>query len=147
MEYRHSQFAAVIVFGMLIPFMAILVLPLFLQGFPPIVPFALLVLLIGFALFYSLNVEIGDGVLVCSFGVGLIRRRIFLSDVQSVRIVQNPWYVGWGIRWMPGQYWLWNVSGLQAVELLFKDGVRFRIGTDEPQVLAGAIESNLSSAT
>ena len=147
MHYQHSQFAAVIVYGMLIPFVAILLLPVFLPGFSEILLPALAVLFVGVALFYTLNVEIDAGVLICSFGIGLIRRRILLSNVQQVGAVTNPWFVGWGIRWMPGQYWLWNASGLRAVELLFKDGSRFRIGTDEPEVLAKAIQSNLRSAT
>ena len=47
---------------------------------------------------------------------------------------------------MPGQYWLWNVSGLQAVELVLNNGKRFRIGTDEPENLVNAIQINKSSA-
>jgi hypothetical protein len=42
---------------------------------------------------------------------------------------------------MPGQYWLWNVSGMGAVELQLKNGSRFRIGTDEPETLARAVEA------
>ncbi len=147
MPYRHSQFAAVIVFGMLIPLLALLVLPSFLEAFPSIVPVGLGVLLAAIVLFYSLNVEIADGALVCSFGIGLIRKRLLLSDIERVKVVRNPWYVGWGIRWMPGQYSLWNVSGVQAVELLLKDGTHFRIGTDEPEVLARAIESQVGHLT
>ena len=47
---------------------------------------------------------------------------------------------------MPGKYWLWNVSGFRAVELVFKDGKRFRIGTDEPESLIRAIENNKTSS-
>ena len=53
--------------------------------------------------------------------------------------MRNPWYVGWGIRLGPG-YWLWNVSGLSAVELVLADDRRFRVGTDEPEALSRAIE-------
>jgi hypothetical protein len=45
---------------------------------------------------------------------------------------------------MPGQYWVWNVSGLDAVELTLRSGRRFRIGTDEPEELAKAIAMNMS---
>jgi hypothetical protein len=105
------------------------------------------ILVIMLALFYSLTVEIRDNNLVCQFGIGLIRRQIPLSDIRDARPVRNPWYVGWGIRWMPGQYWLWNVSGLSAVELLLQSGARFRIGTDEPENLVKAIEANKISVT
>lgn len=98
-------------------------------------------------LFYALTVEIQNNIITCSFGIGLIRKSIPLSEVQAVRAVQNPWYAGWGIRWIPGQYWLWNVSGFRAVELTMKDGKRFRIGTDEPEALVHAIESNKKMRT
>ncbi len=90
-------------------------------------------------MFSSLTVAI-EKTLTCRFGVGLIRKTIPLSDVDHVRAVLNSWLVGWGIRWIPGRYWVWNVSGLRAVELIMKDGTRFRIGTDEPEALVQAIE-------
>ena len=35
--------------------------------------------------------------------------------------------------------WLvWNISGLDTVELTYRDGKKFRIGTDEPEVLLDA---------
>ena len=37
--------------------------------------------------------------------------------------------------------WVYGVSGLDAVELQMKEGRRFRIGTDEPDRLLGAIET------
>ena len=49
---------------------------------------------------------------------------------------------GWGIRLIPNG-WLWNVSGLGAVELSLVNGQRFRIGTDEPEQLATAIQGAL----
>ncbi len=35
--------------------------------------------------------------------------------------------------------WMFNVSGLDAVDIELKDGGRFRIGTDEPEELVRAI--------
>jgi uncharacterized membrane protein len=110
-------------------------------GFSSPLTIAVLVMTgVALALFSSLTVEIEKNTLTCRFGVGLIRRDIPLPDVEHVRAVVNPWYVGWGIRWIPGGCWVWNVSGLQAVELTMKDGRRFRIGTDEPEALVRAIE-------
>jgi hypothetical protein len=108
--------------------------------------FMLILILIFFiaalVLFYALTVEIKNNTITCRFGIGLIQKSISLSEIQAVKAVQNPWYAGWGIRCIPGQYWLWNVSGFEAVELTMKDGKRFRIGTDEPDALVHAIESN-----
>lgn len=95
----------------------------------------LLVLGATLLLFSTLTTVVAGRVFDVFFGPGLIRRRINLTDIREVRIVRNPWYCGWGIRWI-GRGWLWNVSGLRAVELELSDGRRFRVGTDEPETLA-----------
>jgi hypothetical protein len=110
--------------------------------FHPVRLVVLLMLLVALSLFRSLTVEINNGLLLCRFGSGIIRKSISLFDIEEFRTVRNPWYVGWGIRWIPGQYWLWNVSGYQAVEVVLKSGIRFRIGTDEPAALVQAIQAN-----
>lgn len=146
MEYRHTQFGNVIFTGLFATMVVIIIVPLYLGVFHPVLFAGALILAISLAFFYSLNVQISDGMLFCSFGIGIIRRRIPLTDIQDVHAVKNPWYAGWGIRWMPGQYWLWNVSGFRAVELLLKNGSRFRIGTDEPEALLRALQANKASA-
>jgi len=47
---------------------------------------------------------------------------------------------GFGIRMRPG-FRLYNVSGLDAVELRLRSHDIRRIGTDDPQGLAGALKS------
>lgn len=100
-------------------------------------PFVFLLAAVGY-LFHSLTTEIDGSNLACWFGPGLIRRRFNLSDIASAQPVRNKWYYGFGIRYTP-HGWLFNVSGLSAVELVFTDGDRFRIGTDRPEELAEAI--------
>jgi len=147
MEYRHTQVGGVVIVTVMIVIILIL-FPAWLSGTLQFVQGAVAgVLGAALALFCSLTVEVRDLTLVCSFGPGLIKKRILLSDVEEVHIVRNPWYVGWGIRRIPGQYWLWNVSGFQAVELVCKDGTRFRIGTDEPESLLLAIQANRAAGT
>jgi hypothetical protein len=46
---------------------------------------------------------------------------------------------GWGIRLTP-RGWLFNVSGLDAVELTMTTGKHYRIGTYDPMGLARAID-------
>jgi hypothetical protein len=98
----------------------------------------------GFVLFsfFTLTTAVSDVDVRVWFGVGLIRRRIALERIASARAVQNHWIYGWGIRVIPNG-WLWNVSGLEAVELSLVNGRRFRIGTDEPEQLAAAIQGAL----
>lgn len=105
-----------------------------------------LVLLIASAvLFASLTVEVRREEIVAGFGPGLIRRSIPIGDIRDVQVVRNPWYYGWGIRRIPGG-WLYNVSGLEAVELQLEGDRRFRIGTDEPQRLAEAIRQAMHTS-
>jgi hypothetical protein len=88
--------------------------------------------------FHSLTVEIGDHELRWYFGPGLWTYRLPLDEIQSVATVQNQWWNGFGIRMAPG-FTLYNVSGLDAVELRLKSGEVSRIGTDDPQGLAAAL--------
>ena len=91
-----------------------------------------------FLLFHSLTVTIDDEHIRLSLGLGLFRKRIPLSQVVSCRTVRNRLWYGFGIRYV-FDGWMWNVSGMDAVQLTYEDGRHFRIGTDEPEALAAAI--------
>ncbi len=93
-------------------------------------------------LFSTLTVVIGEDELDVRFGPGVIRKRFKLRDIKSCQAVRNHWYYGWGIRSTP-QGWLYNVSGLDAVEIKLRTGKRLRIGTDAPQELEMAIRQSI----
>jgi hypothetical protein len=97
---------------------------------------AAIFLIIG--LFATLTVEIRDGLLRFRFGLGLIRKKLKVAEIESCEVVRNPWYYGWGIH-ATGKGWVYNVSGFEAVEIFMSDGRRLRIGTDEPDLLRKAI--------
>ena len=40
--------------------------------------------------------------------------------------------------------WLYNVSGLDAVEIVRISGKKFRVGTDEPRALVAALKAAMS---
>ena len=147
MEYRHTQYGTVIIFGVGIVIAAILVHLLVSGSIPPTEAGVAILLLLTLFLFASLTVEISGGSIVCRFGPGLIRKEIELSDITDARPVTNSWLAGWGIRWIPGRYMLWNVSGLQAVELTLTNGKKFRICTDKPDSLVRAIQINKTANT
>ncbi len=90
-------------------------------------------------LFGSLTVTVDDETVVATFGPGWPRKTVPLTLVRGARPVRNRWWYGWGIRYTP-HGWLYNVSGLDAVELEMPGGRSLRIGTDEPERLAAAIE-------
>ncbi len=102
----------------------------------------LIIVMVTLGLFSTLTVEINDENIRIKFGPGLIRKRFPLKDIESSQKVKNCWYWGWGIRLIPGG-WLYNVSGLSAVELRMKNGKTYRIGTDDPNGLAQAIQRML----
>lgn len=72
------------------------------------------------------------------FGLGFWRKRVPLERIASVEAVRNRWWYGFGIR-LTFHGWLYNVWGLDAVEVRLVDGRTFRVGTDEPAALAEAI--------
>lgn len=94
---------------------------------------------LGALLFSSLTVHVEEESLRFYFGPGFWERCIPLQDIQSVHVVRNSAWYGWGIRYTP-HGWLYNVSGLQAVELQVRGEGTLRIGTDEPEALKRALE-------
>ena len=96
-------------------------------------------------LFSTLTITVTADRIGLAFGIGLVRRTIDLHQVADVAVVHNPWYYGWGIRYTP-RGWLWNVSGRRGVELSYRNGGRFLIGSDEPEALAAAIQRALGQA-
>jgi hypothetical protein len=136
-RYRHTQFGTVILLSTFVIGVPVTLLLLASQLLiPAIVAAAVLALTV--LCFGWLTVSIGDDTLDIRFGIGLIKKRIELSNVRAFQRVRNPWYWGWGIRLYPGG-WLYNVSGLDAVELVLGDGKELRIGTDEPEELERAL--------
>jgi hypothetical protein len=101
---------------------------------------SLIIVLAVATIFSSLTVEMSGNELRWYFGPGLWTHRLALDEIQTVEIVRNRWISGFGIRMRPG-FRLYNVSGLDAVELKLKSGEIRRIGTDDPQGLAAALKS------
>jgi hypothetical protein len=64
-------------------------------------------------------------------------------EIVGFRQVRNKWYYGWGVRGIPGG-WMYNVWGLDAVELELASGKKFRIGTNEPEELVAALRARLA---
>jgi hypothetical protein len=138
-QYKHTQIGYVIIFvslGIAIPILRSILLNN--PGRDGALLTVLFILALGTVLFGALTIEIKDGILKSWFGLGLIRKTVRLADIETCRVVRNPWYYGWGIRLTP-HGWLYNVSGTAAVEITLKGARRFRLGTDEPEALCQAI--------
>ncbi len=89
-------------------------------------------------LFHSLSVVVFPDRVVVFFGPGLIRTTVLADDILSARETRTRRVDGWGIR-RTRTGWLFNASGLQAVELERRSGRTLTIGTDEPARLHTAI--------
>lgn len=138
--YRHTQIGWAVIIPVMFVFAVVLVMTALAAKTTGAMPWVAVFVAVVLSLFSTLNVTVAEDRVQCRFGVGLIWRRIRLVDVQHVEAVRNKWYYGWGIRLTP-HGWLWNVSGLDAIELTFTNGRKFRIGTDDPEGLLNAIRA------
>ena len=136
-SYKHTQvgYLLIVVFSVTLILIGTLV---FRTNFTPGLIFVFAFMVLCLATFATLTVEVDDQGINLKFGIGVIRKRFLLKDVKAHRAVKNPWYYSWGIHVIPNG-WIFNVSGLEAVELQMKNGRKYRIGTDDVEDLTNAI--------
>jgi hypothetical protein len=137
-SYQHTQFGTIVVVALGL-FLG------FLTGVSAVVGWeagsvaVATILLVAGLLFYQLDVQVAGGELRLRFGVGLVRRRFAIADIRAAQAVRNRWLQGWGIHRL-ARGWIYNVSGLDAVEIELADGSVHRVGSDEPRALLAALE-------
>lgn len=137
--YEHRQVATVILSGFGATIVSMFVFLSMAEAPPAIAGWVAAVCLVAALLFWSLTVEVTGEKVKVWFGHGLIRKTFPVSEIMGARVARNRWWYGWGIRWTP-HGWMFNVSGLEVVELQLRDDRKFRIGSDEPAALVAAIE-------
>jgi hypothetical protein len=137
LPYRHTQAGTLVLAALAVP-VAVIAIVSALVGLEPVSLAVAVILLACAFLFGSLGVEVAGAELRLWFGVGLIRRRFPVAEIRRATRVRNRWWWGWGIRRLP-RGWLYNVSGLEAVELEMADGRVHRVGTDRPEELLTAL--------
>ena len=99
----------------------------------------LLTLIITAGLLTSLTVRVTGDRVDWRFGPGVVRFSLPLAEITDVAVTRTPFWAGIGIHWI-FTGWVYNVSGRDAVMLTKRDRSRVWIGTDEPDLLAAAIE-------
>ena len=105
------------------------------------------ILLICLKIFYKLTIYIDNQNISFKLGFGLIGKSYKLSEIKSCNPVTNSLIYGVGIHMLPNGI-LYNVSGLKAIELQFKNKKSVvRIGTDCPEDICSLVHSKLSNAT
>lgn len=90
--------------------------------------------------FSSMTVRIDDELIHLRFGDWFPVKHIPLAEVASYQPTRMTPMSGWGIHFIGGG-WLYNVYGLDAVELTLTNGEKVFIGTDEPEALRDGIAS------
>ncbi len=141
-QYRHTQigYFPLILYSGVVLFVGYLNIA---TDFNPFALASLIIILIVLGIFTRLTVAVDDQMIKIQFGMRVVRKVFLLKDIEAYCVVKNPWYYGWGIRLTP-RGWLFNVSGFSAIELQMKSGKRYRIGTDDPDNLAKALNEVLS---
>ena len=102
--------------------------------------FALALVAVVFALvaanFMHLRVRERDEHLDVRFGpLGWMGTKVEYADVREVRVARSTVLDGWGMHWSPRRGWIFNLWGLDCVEVELGKR-RLRIGTDDPRGLA-----------
>lgn len=106
---------------------------------------AFMVAISGVTFWFSrLVVEVADEKIAATFGLGKPHRVIPISDVVGAHRVRNQWYQGWGVRKVSNG-WMYNVWGLDAVEIGIASDAVFRIGTNDADNLHAAIALSRST--
>jgi hypothetical protein len=146
-SYRHTQygnlnFTVLILVAVLITVVAVAIIT---EGRLTAAVIMIVVYLLGAAMFYNFTVEVDDDHLKCWFGIGLVRKSIPLSLVQSTETVVDPWYYVWGIKSIPGG-WLYAIAPGPMVEIKLKDGKIFHIGSDQAEKLKEAIDAAIQAS-
>lgn len=99
-----------------------------------------LVALLGFS-FVHLTVRDAGEYLVVRFGpLPLFGTRIAYRDVIDVQPGRSTVIDGWGVHWLPGRGWIFNIWGFDCVVVRMHDRT-VRIGSDDARGLAEFIKS------
>ena len=149
MAYRHTQvgWVLILILGGIATLLAVLALS---SGGPASIALVLVIVLlvVCLALFFSLTVVVDERGIELRMGPGVIRRRVELGEIESVTQRHLPWWaVAYGIRMsLDAKRQLWRVSGSETVDLVLTGDRRLLIGTDEPEVLAIALDAAIRNS-
>ena len=106
---------------------------------------SLLMLLCAF-FFASLTVRDEGAHLAVRFGpIPVFRTRIPYSSITGVAAAKSSLLDGWGVHWMPGRGWIYNIWGFGCVRVDL-GGKTVRVGTDDVDGLVHFLTTKLDSA-
>ncbi len=147
MQYEHTQrgwwhFVILAVAAMVLPTPWLEV-----ERPPPVVVdlAVVAVLLLAAAMFASLTVRDEGERLAARFGpLRVFRKRIRYADITSVEPGLTTILDGWGIHFIPGRGWTYNVWGFYCVKLTLANKT-IRLGTDDRENLVKFLEQKIAA--
>lgn len=81
--------------------------------------------------------------LLIAFGpIPLFRRHIEYEEITEILLARSAWIDGFGIHWIPGRGWTWNLWTFECVELHLGERI-VRIGTDDSENLAAFLRERI----
>ena len=99
------------------------VVPLMLAGFAMVV--------IGLSFQWLRVVDEGDTLAVRYGPMPFFRKRVRYERITAAALDRTSFIDGWGIHWVPGRGWTYNLWGFDCVRLTLTDNRILRIGTDD----------------
>ena len=147
-KYQETQNSIIINISMFIIIVFLILAYIYQWGDNPIplsatIPTTLVFVVIIF-LFFKLTVTIDDTHITASFGFGIIKKSIKLSDLalKSTNEIKTPWYYGIGIR-VTRFGILYNTKPGVAIKLNYKNSEKaFLIGTDNFEEIKKVLVGN-----
>ncbi len=90
-----------------------------------------ILLLVLARMFAQLRVRDTGSALDVRFGpLGNFGKSFPYSEISGLEPAQSTLLDGWGIHWLPGRGWIWNISGYDCVRFNMA-GTVYRIGSDD----------------
>jgi hypothetical protein len=106
---------------------------------------ATLLLTLGFS-FQRLTIRDEGAWLAIRYGpLRVFRARIAYADISAVAAGQTSWIDGWGIHWIPGRGYTYNLWGFSCATLCVR-GRTVRVGSDDAAQLVEFLKSKLPAA-
>ncbi len=143
--YRHTQVGRILITALALGALIAAPIVAMSRGIV-LLPVILGAPVVGILLFGWLTVEITDDHLRFRFGIGLFRRSIPLDRIAGAVRTRSSWLHGWGIHLTP-RGWLYNIGGLDAVEIRLVSGRSLLLGTDEPDALCAALRQSIHASS
>lgn len=145
-RYDHTQ-TGPLCWLLLLPIMVLLPVMLVLTNEPAGIVVILIVdmILIAAALsFRSLRIVDEGNTLALRYGpLPLFKKRLAYADMLAAERDRTTPIDGWGIHWIPGRGWTYNLWGYDCVRLTLQDGRTIRLGTNDPNGLEEFLRKNI----